>query len=70
MNTKQIRIELDNINVKQNKMNKRFTIELGLFLYEYAKNNFDCDGYDLLPERNKEWIRNEIINKMDQLLKL
>ena len=51
-------------------MNKRFTIELGLFLYEYAKNNFDCDGYDLLPERNKEWIRNEIINKMDQLLKL
>ena len=51
-------------------MNKRFTMELGLFLYEYARNNFDCDGYDLLSERNKEWIRNEVVNKMDELLNL
>jgi len=51
-------------------MNKRFTTELGLFLHEYSKNLWDCDGFDLLPEQNKEWMRNEIIDKIDQLLRL
>tara|TARA_R100001460_G_scaffold9049_1_gene22083 strand:- start:10816 stop:10974 length:159 start_codon:yes stop_codon:yes gene_type:complete len=51
-------------------MKKRFTTELGIFLNEYAKNNFDCDGYDQLPENTKMWIRNDIVNKMDELLNL
>tara|TARA_B100001250_G_scaffold403067_1_gene417088 strand:+ start:691 stop:846 length:156 start_codon:yes stop_codon:yes gene_type:complete len=51
-------------------MNKRFKLDLGIFLHEYSKNKFDCDGFDLLPEMSKEWIRNEIINEMDKLLRL
>ncbi len=51
-------------------MNKRFTLDLGLFLHEYSKNKFDCDGFDLLPEKHKEWIRNEVVNEIDELLRL
>ena len=51
-------------------MNKRFKLEIAIFLHEYSKNTFDCDGFDLLPERHKEWIRNEVINEIDQLLRL
>ena len=29
-------------------MNKRFDIELGVFLHELSKNTFDCDGFDSL----------------------
>tara|TARA_B100001250_G_scaffold341848_1_gene309976 strand:- start:225 stop:434 length:210 start_codon:yes stop_codon:yes gene_type:complete len=57
-------------NIKINKMSKRFKLELAIFLFEYSKNKFDCDGFDLLPEKHKEWIRNEVINEMDQLLRL
>jgi len=55
---------------KIDKMSKRFKLDLGIFLHEYAKNTFDCDGFDLLPERNKEFIRNIVINEIDKLLKL
>ncbi len=51
-------------------MTKRFKLDLGIFLHEYSKNTFDCDGFDLLPEKSKEWIRNEVINEMDKLLRL
>ena len=27
-------------------MNKRFDIELGVFLHELSKNTFDCDGFE------------------------
>ena len=57
-------------NIKINKMSKRFKLELAIFLFEYSKNKFDCDGFDLLPEKHKEWIRNEVVNEMDQLLRL
>ena len=49
-------------------MSKRFKLDLGIFLHEYSKNTFDCNGFDLLPEKSKEWIRNEVINEMDKLL--
>ena len=51
-------------------MSKRFKIELALFLHEYAKNTWDCDGFDLLPEANKEWLRNDIVGNLDELLRL
>ena len=51
-------------------MTKRFKLDLGLFLHEYSKNTFDCDGFDLLPEKHKEWLRNDIVNELDQLLRL
>ena len=51
-------------------MNKRFKLDLGIFLHEYSKNKFDCDGFDLLPEKHKEWLRNDIVNELDQLLRL
>ena len=57
-------------STKINKMNKRFKLEIAIFLHEYSKSKFDCDGFDLLPEKHKEWIRNEVINEMDQLLRL
>ena len=57
-------------NIKINKMSKRFKLELAIFLFEYSKNKFDCDGFDLLPEKHKEWIKNEVVNEMDQLLRL
>ena len=57
-------------NIKIEIMSKRFKLELAIFLFEYSKNKFDCDGFDLLPEKHKEWIRNEVVNEMDQLLRL
>ena len=57
-------------NIKIKIMSKRFKLELAIFLFEYSKNKFDCDGFDLLPEKHKEWIRNEVVNEMDQLLRL
>ena len=47
-----------------------YKIELGLFLHEYSKNKFDCDGFDLLPENTKMWIRNEVLNEIDNILNL
>ena len=34
-------------------MNKRFDIELGVFLHELSKNTFDCDGFDSLDFRHR-----------------
>ena len=51
-------------------MSKRFKLELAIFLFEYSKNKFDCDGFDLLPEANKEWLRNDIVGNLDKLLRL
>ena len=51
-------------------MNKRFKLNLAIFLHDYSINKFDCDGFDLLPEKHKEWIRNEVINEIDNLLKI
>jgi len=65
-----MRVRFSPTQLKINKMNKRFKLELAIFLFEYSKNKFDCDGFDLLPERHKEWIRNEVVNEMDQLLRL
>tara|TARA_B100000212_G_scaffold336393_1_gene309671 strand:+ start:592 stop:909 length:318 start_codon:yes stop_codon:yes gene_type:complete len=52
------------------KMKKRFNIELGIFLHELSKNTFDCDGFDLLNHNQREYIRNMIVNKTDEILKL
>ena len=51
-------------------LRKRFKLDIALFLHEYSKNTFDCDGFDLLPEKHKEWLRNDIVNEIDQLLRL
>ena len=51
-------------------MNKRFKVELGIFLHEYSKNKFDCDGFDFLPENTKMWIRNDIVNEIDNILNI
>mgnify|MGYP001311441334 CR=1 FL=1 len=63
-------IPFHSTNIKIEIMSKRFKLELAIFLFEYSKNKFDCDGFDLLPEKHKEWIRNEVVNEMDQLLRL
>ena len=49
-------------------MSKRFKLDLGIFLHEYSKNTFDCDGFDSLPEMSREWIRNEVVNEIDNIL--
>lgn len=59
-----------NLMLTNNIMGKRFRIELGIFLHEYSKNLWDCDGFDLLPEQNKEWIRNSVLDEMDKQLRL
>ena len=51
-------------------MNKRFDIELGVFLHELSKNTFDCDGFDSLDLIYKEHIRNTVVNRIDELLNL
>ena len=51
-------------------MNKRFNIELGIFLHELSKNTFDCDGFDSLNYRHREHIRNMVVNKTDEILNM
>jgi len=51
-------------------MNKRFDIELGVFLHELSKNTFDCDGFDSLDFRHREHIRNTVVNRIDNLLNM
>lgn len=51
-------------------MNKRFDIELGVFLHELSKNTFDCDGFDSLDLEYREHIRNTVVNRIDELLNL
>jgi len=51
-------------------MNKRFNIELGIFLHELSKNTFDCDGFDSLDFRHREHIRNVIVNNTDKILNM
>jgi len=66
----EIKVRFLSTQLKIKNMNKRFKLDLAIFLHDYSKNKFDCDGFDLLPEKHKEWIRNEIVNEMDQLLRL
>lgn len=51
-------------------MNKKFDIELGVFLHELSKNTFDCDGFDSLDFRYREHIRNMVVNRIDNLLNM
>ena len=51
-------------------MNKKFNIELGVFLHELSKNTFDCDGFDSLDYRHREHIRNTVVNRIDIILNM
>ena len=45
-------------------MNKKLDKAFYLFLDDLSINTFDCDGYDSLDYRRKDWINGMIINKL------
>jgi|TARA_X000001382_G_scaffold13179_1_gene8612 hypothetical protein len=45
-------------------MNKKLDKAFYLFLDNLSTNTFDCDGYDSLDYRRKDWINGIIINKL------
>ena len=48
--------------------NKRITKDFYIFLNDLSRNMFDCDGYESLPYRQKEWINNMISNELEKSL--
>tara|TARA_R100000781_G_scaffold107777_1_gene72114 strand:+ start:616 stop:783 length:168 start_codon:yes stop_codon:yes gene_type:complete len=49
-------------------MNRRLNKAFYLFLDDLSTNTFDCDGYDSLDYRRKDWINGIIVNKLEEEL--